>query len=196
MQRWFILCLLVLSGCTLTNTPSVSTSTIIDPPTVLSDFSLPASIGGEVRLSDLRGRPVLLYFGYTHCPDYCPITLSEFRKARDQLGIDGEQVHFVLISVDPANDTPEVLAKYLQAFGAGFIGLQGNDATLRRISKEYGLTYRHSGGHQHHHGSDGVEHSTASYLIDQNGRLRIVYPYGTAADVYVQDIRALLKETP
>ncbi|MDN5273872.1 SCO family protein [Chloroflexus sp. MS-CIW-1] len=196
MQRWFILCLLVLSGCTLTNTPSVSTSTIIDPPTVLSDFSLPASTGGELRLSDLRGQPVLLYFGYTRCPDYCPITLSEFRKARDLLGTDGERVHFVLISVDPANDTPAVLATYLQVFGAGFIGLQGNDATLRRISKEYGLTYRHGGGHQHHHGSDGVEHSTASYLIDQNGRLRIVYLYGTAASVYVQDIRALLKETP
>jgi protein SCO1/2 len=195
MQRWFILCLLVLSGCTLTNTPSVSTSTIIDPPTVLSDFSLPASTGGEVRLSDLRGQPVLLYFGYTRCPDYCPITLSEFRKARDLLGTDGERVHFVLISVDPVYDTPEVLATYLQAFGAGFIGLQGNDATLRRISKEYGLTYRHGGGHQHH-GSAGVEHSTASYLIDQNGRLRIVYPYGTAASVYVEDIRTLLKETP
>jgi protein SCO1/2 len=195
MQRWFILCLLVLSGCTLTNTPSVSTSTIIDPPTVLSDFSLPASTGGEVRLSDLRGQPVLLYFGYTRCPDYCPITLSEFRRVREELGDDGERVHFVLISVDPVYDTPEVLATYLQAFGAGFIGLQGNDATLRRISKEYGLTYRHGGGHQHH-GSAGVEHSTASYLIDQNGRLRIVYPYGTAASVYVQDIRALLKETP
>jgi protein SCO1/2 len=195
MQRWFILCLLVLSGCTLTNTPSVSTSTIIDPPTVLSDFSLPASTGGEVRLSDLRGQPVLLYFGYTRCPDYCPMTLSEFRRVREELGDDGERVHFVLISVDPVYDTPEVLATYLQAFGAGFIGLQGNDATLRRISKEYGLTYRHGGGHQHH-GSAGVEHSTASYLIDQNGRLRIVYPYGTAASVYVQDIRALLKETP
>jgi protein SCO1/2 len=195
MQRWFILCLLVLSGCTLTNTPSVSTSTIIDPPTVLSDFSLPASTGGEVRLSDLRGQPVLLYFGYTRCPDYCPITLSEFRRVREELGDDGERVHFVLISVDPVYDTPEVLATYLQAFGAGFIGLQGNDATLRRISKEYGLTYRHGGGHQHH-GSAGVEHSTASYLIDQNGRLRIVYPYGTAASVYVQDIRTLLKEMP
>jgi protein SCO1/2 len=195
MQRWFILCLLVLSGCTLTNTPSVSTSTIIDPPTVLSDFSLPASTGGEVRLSDVRGQPVLLYFGYTRCPDYCPMTLSEFRRVREELGDDGERVHFVLISVDPVYDTPEVLATYLQAFGAGFIGLQGNDATLRRISKEYGLTYRHGGGHQHH-GSAGVEHSTASYLIDQNGRLRIVYPYGTAASVYVQDIRALLKETP
>jgi len=195
MQRWFILCLLVLSGCTLTNTPSVSTSTIIDPPTVLSDFSLPASTGGELRLSDLRGQPVLLYFGYTRCPDYCPITLSEFRRVREELGDDGERVHFVLISVDPVYDTPEVLATYLQAFGAGFIGLQGNDATLRRISKEYGLTYRHGGGHQHH-GSAGVEHSTASYLIDQNGRLRIVYPYGTAASVYVEDIRTLLKETP
>jgi protein SCO1/2 len=195
MQRWFILCLLVLSGCTLTNTPSVSTSTIIDPPTVLSDFSLPASTGGELRLSDLRGQPVLLYFGYTRCPDYCPITLSEFRRVREELGDDGERVHFVLISVDPVYDTPEVLATYLQAFGAGFIGLQGNDATLRRISKEYGLTYRHGGGHQHH-GSAGVEHSTASYLIDQNGRLRIVYPYGTAASVYVQDIRTLLKEMP
>ncbi|MDW8406022.1 SCO family protein, partial [Chloroflexus sp.] len=167
----------------------------IDPPTVLSDFSLPASTGGQLRFSDLRGQPVLLYFGYTRCPDYCPITLAEFRRAREELGADGEKVHFVLISVDPANDTPEVLAAYLRGFGEGFIGLQGDDATLRRISKEYGLTYRHGGAHQHH-GSAGVDHSTASYLIDQKGRLRFVYQYGTAASVYVQDIRALLIEQP
>ncbi|WP_298403327.1 SCO family protein [uncultured Chloroflexus sp.] len=195
MLRPYLLLLALLSACAVANTPSVTSSTKIEPPTVLSDFSLPASTGGELRLSDLRGQPVLLYFGYTRCPDYCPITLAEFRRARDELGPTGERVHFVLISVDPTNDTPDVLAAYLRGFGDGFIGLQGNDATLRRISKEYGLTYQHGGGH-HHHGSDGVNHSTASYLIDQNGRLRFVYQYGTAASVYVQDIRALLSEQP
>lgn len=195
MPRFIVFLFVLLTSCTAPIAPATISSTKIDPPTVLSDFSLPASIGGELRLSDLRGQPVLLYFGYTRCPDYCPITLAEFRRARDELGSDGERVHFVLISVDPANDTPDVLAAYLRGFGDGFIGLQGNDTTLRRISKEYGLTYRHGGGH-HHHGSDGVEHSTASYLIDQNGRLRFVYQYGTAASVYVNDIRALLNEQP
>lgn len=197
MRRFLLICWIVMicTACSPVSTSSTTTATIIDPPTVLSDFQLPASTGHDLRLSDLRGQPVLLYFGYTRCPDYCPITLSEFRRAREQLGADGEKVHFVLISVDPGHDTPEVLAAYLRGFGEGFIGLQGDDATLRRISKEYGLTYRHGGDHQHHdHGDAGVEHSTASYLIDQNGRLRIVYQYGTAANVYVQDIRDLLKE--
>lgn len=195
MQRFLFICWIVMicTACSVVSPPGTTTATIIDPPTVLSDFQLPASTGHDLRLSDLRGQPVLLYFGYTRCPDYCPITLGEFRRAREQLGADGEKVHFVLISVDPAHDTPEVLAAYLRGFGEGFIGLQGDDATLRRISKEYGLTYRHGGGHQQH-GDAGVEHSTASYLIDQNGRLRIVYQYGTAANVYVQDIRDLLKE--
>lgn len=195
MRRFLITCWIVMicTACSAVSTSSTTTATIIDPPTVLSDFQLPASTGHDLRLSDLRGQPVLLYFGYTRCPDYCPITLSEFRRAREQLGADGEKVHFLLISVDPVHDTPEVLAAYLRGFGEGFIGLQGDDATLRRISKEYGLTYRHSGGHQQH-GDAGVEHSTASYLIDQNGRLRVVYPYGTAASVYVQDIRNLLKD--
>lgn len=193
MPRFIVFLFLLLTACAAPSAPATLSSTKIDPPTVLSDFSLPASTGGELRLSDLRGQPVLLYFGYTRCPDYCPITLAEFRRAREALGSDGERVHVVLISVDPANDTPDVLAAYLRGFGPGFIGLQGNDATLRRISKEYGLTYRHGGGH-HHHSSDGVEHSTASYLIDQKGRLRFVYQYGTAASVYVNDIRALLSE--
>ncbi len=199
MRRWLLLALFLLSSCTLASAPTTTSSnpTIIDPPARLSDFRLPASTGGELSLSDLRGQPVLLYFGFTRCPDYCPITLSEFRRARDELGPDGSRVHFVLISVDPANDTPETLASYLRAFGDGFIGLQGNDATLRRISKEYGLTYRSGSGHQHSsHSSHGVVHSTASYLIDQDGRLRVVYPYGTAASVYVQDIRTLLNEMP
>ncbi|GIV88070.1 MAG: electron transporter SenC [Chloroflexus sp.] len=182
----------LLGACAVTG-PSSTTPTKIDPPTVLSDFTLPASTGGELSLRDLHGQPVLLYFGYTRCPDYCPITLGEFRRVRDELGPDGVRVHFVLISVDPANDTPDVLAAYLRNFGEGFIGLQGDDATLRRISKEYGLTYRHGGGH---HGNSGVDHSTASYLIDQKGRLRVVYQYGTAASVYVNDIRALLSEQP
>ncbi|MFN3374389.1 MAG: SCO family protein [Chloroflexus sp.] len=195
MSRRYLLLLVLLSACAVASTPAVTSPTKIDPPKMLSDFSLPASTGGELRLSDLRGQPVLLYFGYTRCPDYCPITLAEFRRARDELGPTGERVHFVLISVDPDNDTPDVLAAYLRGFGDGFIGLQGNDPTLRRISKEYGLTYRH-GGSNHHHGSDGVEHSTASYLIDQNGRLRFVYQYGTSASVYVNDIRTLLSEQP
>lgn len=193
MHRFMLLLLVLLGACAVTGPSSTTTPTKIDPPTVLSDFTLPASTGGELSLSDLRGQPVLLYFGYTRCPDYCPITLGEFRRVRDELGPDSVRVHFVLISVDPANDTPDVLAAYLRGFGEGFIGLQGDDATLRRISKEYGLTYRHGGGH---HGNSGVDHSTASYLIDQKRRLRVVYPYGTAASVYVNDIRALLNEQP
>lgn len=174
--------------------PEPGQGTPIDPPAQLSDFTLPSSREGQpLSLSDLRGQPVLIFFGYTFCPDVCPLTFSEFKRAKGILGADGERMQVLFISVDPERDTPEVLSRYVTAFDPGFIGLQGDEATLRRIGKEYGLYYQK----REVEGSSAgylVDHSSASYLVDAEGRLRMVYSYGTAPEVIAEGVRDLLDE--
>lgn len=167
--------------------------TRIEPPAQLSDFTLPSSLGRDLSLSELRGKPVVLFFGYTFCPDVCPMTLSELKRVKAELGADGERLQVVFVSVDGARDTPEVLARHLAAFDPDFIGLQGDDATLRRIGPEYGLYYQRNTPA----GTSAaylVDHSSATYLIDAEGRLRIVYSFGTSPEVIAAGVRELLKE--
>jgi protein SCO1/2 len=168
--------------------------TLIDPPKPLSDFTLASSQGGKpLSLSALRGKPVLLYFGYTFCPDICPTTLSEFIRVKKDLGDKAEQLTVLMVSVDPERDTPAVLERYMKAFDPSFIGMTGDEATLRRIGGEYGLFYqRHAVS-----GSSAtylMDHSAAAYLIDQQGQLRIVYSYGTPHTVIAPDVERLLAE--
>jgi len=175
--------------------PPVDVGTRIDPPLALADFSLPSSLGRDLRLSELRGKPIVLFFGYTFCPDVCPLTLSELKRVKADLGADGEQLQVVFISVDGARDTPEVLARHLAAFDPSFIGLQGNDDTLREIGKQYGLYYKQNSPE----GTSAaylVDHSAAVYLIDSQGQLRVIYSFGTAPDTIATGVRELLAEQP
>lgn len=190
---------LFLSACSASTPTAQPTAdpgqgTMIDPPVELTDFTLASSPDGKpLSLSDLRGQPVLLFFGYTFCPDVCPTTLSEFKRVKAQLGADGDRVRFVFVSVDPERDTPAALARFVGNFDPSFIGLQGDEATLRKIGKEYGLYYQK----QPVAGTSAaylIDHSAASYLIDGQGRLRIVYSYGTTPDIIAAGVRGLLKE--
>lgn len=165
--------------------------TLYEPPLELSDFTLPASNGEDVSLSDLRGEWVLMFFGYTHCPDFCPLTLSEYRQIMDMLGADASRVQVVFVSVDSARDTPVALARYLERFNPDFLGLSGDDETLARIQPEFGFYYeRHEEQGEHYL----VDHSTRSYLIDPDGRLRISYSYGTEREVIAESIRDILTQ--
>jgi|YNPBryunderm2012_1023409.scaffolds.fasta_scaffold12506_2 protein SCO1/2 len=192
------LILVLLAGCARpapgpAPESSMEQGTRIEPPVQLSDFTLPSSLGRDLSLSELRGKPVALFFGYTFCPDVCPMTLSELKRVKAELGADGARLQVVFVSVDGARDTPEVLARHLAAFDPDFIGLQGDDATLRRIGPEYGLYYKR-------HTPEGtsaaylVDHSSATYLIDAEGRLRIVYGFGTPPEAIIAGVRELLKE--
>ena len=160
-----------------------------------------------MRLSDLRGHAVLMFFGYTHCPDVCPTTLADYRLVKEALGVEADGVRFVFVSVDSARDTPAVLADYLGQFDPDFIGLTGDEATLRQMGAEYGLLFQrdtitvghdHADGDDHEHAeeldSDNyfVEHTSPSFLIDSEGYLRRVYFYGTDSERIVQGIRELL----
>jgi protein SCO1/2 len=168
----------------------MESGTLLDPPTTLVDFSLPSSRGGTLGLAELRGKPTLIFFGFTNCPDVCPTTMAEFQRAKAELGEQGEAVNFVLISVDPERDTPEALARYVEAFDPAFIGLQGDDATLRRIGRDFGLFYERQAPAAD--GSYNVDHSAAAYMLDAEGRLKMVYSYGMPYTTFVRDLRTEL----
>jgi protein SCO1/2 len=162
--------------------------TPVDPPRVLSDFTLTSHTGQPISLSDLRGRALLIYFGYTFCPDVCPITLGDFRRVRDGLGDDAGKVAFVMISVDGERDTPERLNSYLGAFDPDFIGMTGDEGELQRISTDYGLFFERQPGDERYL----VDHTASIFMVDPEGRLTMIYTFGTEPDVIIEGVRGLI----
>ncbi len=147
---------------------------------------------GRARtLQDFRGKAVVVFFGFTHCPDVCPTTLAELAQAIKQLGPDAQRVQVLFVSVDPERDTPQALAKYVTAFDARFLGLRGDAAATQRVAQEFKIYYekRKTGD------SYSVDHSSQTYVIDPQGRLRLlVRPDRIAADLPA-DLKTLLGET-
>ena len=142
------------------------------------------------RLEDFRGKAVVLFFGFTHCPDVCPTTLAELSQAMKQLEADAERVQVLFVTVDPERDTREALAKYVTAFDPRFLGLYGDAAATQRVAKEFKIYYeKRTTGESY-----SVDHSGQSYVLDPQGRLRLlVRPERITADL-PEDLRTLLKE--
>lgn len=164
--------------------------TVLNPPRPLEDFTLTDHTGAPFSLSDLRGRPALVFFGFTNCPDICPTTLGEFKRVKSLLGRDADEVAFVFVSVDPQRDTPERLAEYVGAFDPAFIGLTGDDAALRPIAQEFGVYYQ-AVPLEGSETAYTVDHTASSFALDREGRLAIVFSYGTPPDAIAQRLRAL-----
>ena len=146
--------------------------------------------GRARHLEDFRGKAVVLFFGFTHCPDVCPTTLADTAQALKTLGPDADRVQVLMVTVDPERDTPDALAKYVTAFDPRFLGLRGDLAATQRAAKEFKVYFekRKSG--------DGysVDHSGQSYVIDAKGRLRLlVRPDRIGADL-ADDLRTVLKD--
>lgn len=160
----------------------------LSQPRDLIDFTLPASTGENVSLSDFRGSSVLLFFGYTYCPDICPLTLSHVRQAHDLLGDRADNVQFIYITVDPTRDTAERLAEYFVPFRvADFtIGLVGDDTTLQRISADYSLYYRLN--NEDDSMTYSVDHTASVYFINTEGQLDTIFSYGTRPELIVEHI--------
>ena len=168
---------------------------MLDAPKPLTNFTLPSTTGSDLRLSDLQGQYAVLFFGYTHCPDFCPTTLGEYKQVKQQLDDAVDDVQFIFISVDGERDTPEVLAKYVSIFDPAFVGLSGTDATLQPIAKEYGLYYKL----RKDEAVDGnyfVDHTTLSYLVDRQGRLVAMYPYGLEPKIIADDLKVRVAQPP
>lgn len=153
------------------------------------DFRLRDHTGRVVSLENFRGRASLLFFGYTHCPDVCPLTLDKLRRALRSAGIGPEQAHVLLVTVDPERDTPQALARYVSRFGPGVSGLTGGPEALRRLAAAYGVHAQPTGdGHM------SITHTGAVFGIDADGRLRVLLRPETADAELAEDLRTLVDE--
>lgn len=155
------------------------------------DFALPDTDGKVRSIKDFAGKAVVVFFGYTQCPDACPVTLTEIAQAKKLLGPDGDKVQGVLITVDPERDTPEILKAYVANFGTDFVALRGTPEQTAAIAKDFKVFYKRVEGKQP--GSYFMDHSAASYVYDPQGRLRLYTRYGSGAQALADDIKLLLK---
>ncbi len=182
--------LLVLTGCNQNTSTKKFHSTDITGVDFGTNFQLTDHNGKVRTLADFKGKAVVMFFGYTHCPDVCPTTLSDLAQALTLLGNDADKVQVLFVTVDPARDTQELLAKYVPAFNPSFLGLSGDEAATAKVAKDFRIFY------QKHKSKDGqrydVDHTAGTYVFDQSGKLRLFMSYGQGAAIIAQDLRALL----
>jgi protein SCO1/2 len=154
------------------------------------DFKLTDHTGHTRTLSDFRGKVVAIFFGYTHCPDVCPTTLSEFAMALKLMGRDANRVQVLFVTVDPERDTPALLAQYVPAFNPSFLGLYTDPASLLKLTAEYKVVFQKSVGST---SKDYlIDHTAGTYVYDPQGRLRLLVPYGSQPKAIAQDLTALI----
>jgi protein SCO1/2 len=155
-------------------------------------FELTDHQGKARRLEDFRGKAVVVFFGFTQCPDVCPTTLADMAIAMKQLGPDAGRVQVLMVTLDPERDTRELLAKYVPAFNPGFLGLYGDLEATRRTAKEFKVYFEKRPGKTP--GEYSVDHSAQSYVFDPQGRLRLFVRHDRIAEDLAPDLRVLLKE--
>jgi protein SCO1/2 len=153
-------------------------------------LELPDTSGRVRHLDDFRGKAVVVFFGFTHCPDVCPTTLADLARVVKELGPDAERVQVVFITVDPERDTPADLERYVHAFDPRFIALRGDPAQTARVAKDFKIYYekRKQGA------TYTVDHSAQSYVIDPQGRLRLLVRQDRLAQDLPEDLRVILRQ--
>lgn len=156
------------------------------------DFALTDHHGKPRTLSDFRGKLVLVFFGFTHCPDVCPTTLSEMAGIKKALGADADKLQVLFVTLDPERDTPAVMAGYVPAFDPDFLGLYGDPATTEKVARDFKIFF------QRVPGKDGksytIDHTAGSYVFDTQGRLRLFVRHGQGNDALLNDLKSLLSE--
>lgn len=153
-------------------------------------MELQASDGSMVRMTDFEGDVVVVYFGYTFCPDVCPATLSKLADAMELLGERAEEVQVMMVSVDPVRDTPELLQDYVTHFHPDFLGITGDEATVNRVATLYGVFYEANDGTE----ATGytIDHTSTVILVDREGYLKLVLPFEGTAEEIAADIEYFL----
>lgn len=154
------------------------------------DFALTDHTGKPRTLADFKGKVVVLFFGYTQCPDVCPTTMAEMANVMQQLGPQAGQVQVLFVTLDPERDTPALLAQYVPAFDKRFLGLYGDAAATARVAKEFKVFYSKVAGSTPD--SYTIDHTAGTYVFDRSGKLRLFIRHGQPADTIVHDIRQLL----
>jgi protein SCO1 len=164
--------------------------TEVQPVEPIEDFTLTSTTGEPVNFSDYRGKWVLIYFGFTFCPDFCPTTLLDFKQVKEALGDNADQVEFVMISVDGERDTPEVLSTYLGRYDETFVGLTGTSEEVQPATQEFGVHFekRENPDSQFY----TVDHTVSVFLVNPEGEWTTIYQHGTDPVMMAEDIQSKL----
>ncbi|MEY3789741.1 MAG: hypothetical protein RLZ09_577 [Pseudomonadota bacterium] len=193
-MRHFLLwlcCVLALTACEKPQTPKVPfANTDITGLDYAKGFALTDHNGQPRTLADFKGKVVVVFFGYTHCPDVCPTTLSELASIKKALGSEAERLQVIFITLDPQRDTPELMAGFVPAFDSSFLGLWGEQAVIDKVAKDFKIFA------QKVPSKDGksytIDHTAGSYVFDDQGRIRLFVRHGQGGDGLQKDLQRLL----
>ena len=185
--RVLLAMVVAVSGCGL---DSGLHGVAVKPPREMPAFEFTRADGSIYRTAADTKRPMVLFFGYTHCPDVCPTTLLDWKHVKQELGKDSSHVRFVFVTVDPERDTREVADRYAQQFDPSFVGLSGDSLTTARMQEAFGVASirdatSSSAGYL-------MSHSSQVFLVDPRGRLVVLYAFGTGWDALLADLKQLL----
>jgi protein SCO1/2 len=194
IRRWLLvgffgLAILGLSACTKERKFN---GVDITGATYAQDFELTDHNGQSRHLTDFKGKVVVLFFGYTQCPDVCPTSLTDLVRVKQLLGKQGDKLQAVFVTVDPARDTPEMLKAYMENFDPSFLAFVPSAAQLETVAKEFKIYYKRVEGKTPT--SYTMDHSAGSYVYDTQGRVRVYNRYGTPVEQLAQDVQSLLDE--
>lgn len=182
--------LVVIAGCKPSKLTEPFQSTDVTGANFAQNFNLLDQHGHKRTLADYKGKVVVLFFGYIHCPDICPTTLTELASVMDRLGREAENVQVLFVTLDPERDTPEILAKFIPSFNSNFVGLYGTPEQIAETAKEYKLVYTKQASKIP--GNYTLDHSAGTYMYDTDGKLRLYASYGQGVDNLLADIKILL----
>ena len=182
---------LALSGCDkLAGKPPSFQNTDVTGLPYAQDFALTDHHGKPRTLADFKGKVVVVFFGFTQCPDVCPTTMAEMASVMKELGPKADEVQVLFVTVDPERDTQALLAQYVPAFDPRFLGLYGDAAATAKMGKDFKVFYAKVAGKQP--GSYSMDHTAGSYVFDKNGKVRLFLRHGQGAAPIVHDLKQLL----
>lgn len=192
MRRFYFVSVLLLTLLTVTGASAKFKFNSVDitGASCCKNFHLTDDLGNARTLTDFRGKVVVMFFGYTHCPDVCPTTLVSLEQVMKQLGPDAEQVQVLFVTLDPNRDSRTVLKNYVTAFDPHFIGLYGDVETTMKTARSFRVYYHKRSGKG---GDYTIDHTAGCYVFDKQGRIRLFVPFGREKSL-VADIRTLLDQ--
>ena len=182
---------LALAGCDkLTSKPPSFQNTDVTGLPYAQDFALTDHNGKPRTLADFKGKVVVVFFGFTQCPDVCPTTMAEMATVMKELGPKADEVQVLFVTVDPERDTQQLLAQYVPAFDQRFLGMYGDAAATAKMAKDFKVFYAKVAGKTP--GSYSMDHTAGSYVFDKSGKVRLFLRHGQGAAPIVHDLRQLL----
>jgi protein SCO1/2 len=190
MKKLFAMLAMALALAACTKPPVAFKGTDLTGATYARDFALTDHTGKQRTLADFKGKVVLMFFGYTQCPDVCPTTLTELAQVMKELGPKADQVQVLFVTVDPERDTQALLAQYVPAFDKRFLGLYGDAKATAAVAKEFKVFYAKVEGREE--GSYSMDHTSGSYVFDATGKIRLFVRHGQGAAPITHDLLQLI----